>query len=155
MGLRVRAILVVLLLLAVAALAVPLALSLADRRTANLAAERDRQLAALADSAAGPGVALQHLVDRYFDVYGEGVSLSTQTGECWPGTDSTSPTPASLQRQPTLSSMRRCRNGIRSSPGTGTGACPDCPHFEQGGFCTTGATGSGAGATEVMWTGGV
>jgi signal transduction histidine kinase len=80
MGLRVRAILVVLLLLAVAALAVPLALSLADRRTANLAAERDRQLAALADSAAGPGVALQHLVDRYFDVYGEGVLIVDSNG---------------------------------------------------------------------------
>ena len=55
MGLRVRAVLVVLSLLAVAALAVPLALSLADRRTAALAAERDRQLAALADAAAMPG----------------------------------------------------------------------------------------------------
>ncbi len=55
MGLRVRVVLVVLSLLAIAALAVPLALSLADRRTATLAAERDRQLAALADAAAMPG----------------------------------------------------------------------------------------------------
>ena len=73
MGLRVRAILVVLLLVAVAALAVPLALSLADRRTAELAAERDRQLAALADAAASPDTPLQRLVDRYYEVYGEGL----------------------------------------------------------------------------------
>ncbi len=44
MGLRVRVVLVILSLLAIAALAVPLALTLADRRTAALAAERDRQL---------------------------------------------------------------------------------------------------------------
>ena len=44
MGLRVRAVLVVLSLLAIVALAVPLALTLADRRTATLAAERDLSL---------------------------------------------------------------------------------------------------------------
>ena len=70
MGLRVRVVLVVLLLLAVAALAVPLAMSLADRRTAALAAERDRQLAALADAAAMLDTPLQRLVDRYYEVYG-------------------------------------------------------------------------------------
>ena len=59
MGLRVRAVLVVLSLLAVAALAIPLALSLANSRTAALAAERDRQLAALADAAATPDTPLQ------------------------------------------------------------------------------------------------
>jgi len=80
MGLRVRAILVVLLLLAVAALAVPLALSLADRRTAELAAERDRQLAALADAAAMPDSPLQRLVDRYYDVYGEGLLIIDSDG---------------------------------------------------------------------------
>jgi signal transduction histidine kinase len=80
MGLRVRAILVVLLLLAVAALAVPLALSLADRRTAELAAERDRQLAALADAAAMPHSPLQRLVDRYYDVYGEGLLIIDSDG---------------------------------------------------------------------------
>jgi signal transduction histidine kinase len=80
MGLRVRAILVVLLLLAVAALAVPLALSLADRRTAALAAERDRQLAALADAAASPDSPLQRLVDRYYDVYGEGLLITDSDG---------------------------------------------------------------------------
>jgi signal transduction histidine kinase len=73
MGLRVRVVLLLLSLLAIAALAVPLGLSLADRRTAALAAERGRQLTALADSAAMPGVPLQQLVDRYYDVYGEGV----------------------------------------------------------------------------------
>jgi signal transduction histidine kinase len=80
MGLRVRAILVVLLLAAVAALAVPLTLSLADRRTAALAAERDRQLAALADAAASPDSPLQRLVDRYYDVYGEGLLITDSDG---------------------------------------------------------------------------
>jgi signal transduction histidine kinase len=80
MGLRVRAILVVLLLVAVAALAVPLALSLADRRTAELAAERGRQLAALADAAAMPDSPLQRLVDRYYDVYGEGLLIIDSDG---------------------------------------------------------------------------
>ena len=51
-----------------------------------------------------------------------------------------------------IGTSRECTAG---AAGTGAGACPDCPHFEQGGFYTTGATGSGAGATEVMWTGGV
>jgi signal transduction histidine kinase len=38
-----------------------------------LAAERDRQLAALADAAAVPDTPLQRLVDRYHQVYGEGL----------------------------------------------------------------------------------
>ena len=80
MGLRVRAILVVLLLAAVAALAVPLTLSLADRRTAALAAERDRQLAALSDAAASPGIPLQRMVDRYYEVYGEGLLIVDSDG---------------------------------------------------------------------------
>ena len=80
MGLRVRVVLVVLLLLVVAALAVPLALSLADRRTAALAAERDQQLAALADAAASPDTPLQRLVDRYYDVYGEGLLIIDSDG---------------------------------------------------------------------------
>jgi signal transduction histidine kinase len=80
MGLRVRAILVVLLLLAVAALAVPLTLSLADRQTAALAAERDRQLAALADAAASPDSPVQRLVDRYYEVYGEGLLITDSDG---------------------------------------------------------------------------
>src|SRR5262245_59935947 len=80
MGLRVRAALVVLSLLAIAALAVPLALSLADRRTATLAAERDRQLSALADAAAVPDAPLQRLVDRYYEVYGEGLLIVDSDG---------------------------------------------------------------------------
>ena len=80
MGLRVRVVLVVLSLLAIAALAVPLALSLADRRTAALTAERGRQLAALADSAAMPDVPLQRLIDRYFEVYDEGVVVVDADG---------------------------------------------------------------------------
>ena len=80
MGLRVRVVLVLLSLLAIAALAVPLGLSLADRRTATLAAERGRQLAALADSAAMPDVPLQRLVDRYYEVYGEGVLIVDSDG---------------------------------------------------------------------------
>jgi signal transduction histidine kinase len=80
MGLRVRAVLVALLLLAVVALAVPLALSLAGRQTAALAAERDRQLAALADAAASPDTPLQRLVDRYYEVYGEGLLITDSDG---------------------------------------------------------------------------
>jgi signal transduction histidine kinase len=80
MGLRVRAVLVVLLLVAVAALAIPLALSLADRRAAALSAERDGQLSALADAAAMPYSPLQRLVDRYYDVYGEGLLIIDSDG---------------------------------------------------------------------------
>ena len=80
MGLRVRVVLVVLSLLAIAALAVPLALSLADRRTAALTAERGRQLAALADSAAMTDVPLQRLIDRYTEVYDEGVIVVDPDG---------------------------------------------------------------------------
>ena len=80
MGLRVRVVLVVLLLLAVAALAVPLALSLADHRTAALAAERDRQLSSLADAAAMEDVLLRRVVDRYYEVYGEGLLVIDSDG---------------------------------------------------------------------------
>ncbi len=81
MGLRVRVVLVVLLLLALAALAVPLALSLSDRRTAELAAERDRQLASLADAAVRPDIPLQREIDRYHAVYGEGVLVVDDDGQ--------------------------------------------------------------------------
>jgi signal transduction histidine kinase len=80
MGLRVRVVLVVLSLLATAALAVPLALRLADRRTAVLAAERGAQLVALADMAAGPDASLDRVVDRYYEVYGEGVLITDFDG---------------------------------------------------------------------------
>ncbi|MGA9374278.1 MAG: sensor histidine kinase [Mycobacterium sp.] len=80
MGLRVRAVLVVLLLLAITALAIPLALTLADRRTEGLAAERDRQLAALTDAAAAPTAQLQRLVERYRDVYREGLIVIDADG---------------------------------------------------------------------------
>jgi signal transduction histidine kinase len=80
MGLRVRLVLVVLSLLTIAALAVPLALSLADRRTAALAEERGRQLAALAASAAMPDTPLHRLVERYHDVYGEGILVVDSDG---------------------------------------------------------------------------
>ena len=80
MGLRVRVVLVILSLLAIAALAVPLALSLADRRTGALAAERGRQLDALADSAAMRDVPLELLVDRYHQVYGEGLLIVDSDG---------------------------------------------------------------------------
>jgi signal transduction histidine kinase len=79
-GLRVRVVLVVLSLLAIAALAVPLALSLADRRTEVLTAERGRQLAALADAAATPDVPLQRLIDRYVELYHEGVVVIDADG---------------------------------------------------------------------------
>ena len=81
MGLRVRFVLVVLALLATAALAVPLAWSSAARRTAALAEERGRQLTELADSAAVPGIPVQPLVDRYHEVYGEGVLIIDTGGQ--------------------------------------------------------------------------
>jgi signal transduction histidine kinase len=81
MGLRVRVVLVVLALLATAALAVPLAWSSAARRTAVLAEERGRQIAELADSAAEPDLPAQPLVDRYHDVYGEGVLIVDADGQ--------------------------------------------------------------------------
>lgn len=81
MGLRVRMVLVVLLLLALVALAIPFGLSLADRRTAALAVERDRQLSALADAAAMPDTPIQLLVDRYHDVYGESLVVVNSDGE--------------------------------------------------------------------------
>ena len=81
MGLRVRGVLVVLLLLAIVALAVPLAMSLADRRTAELAAERDRQIASLADAAGRPDAPVQRVIDRYYDVYGEGVLVIDADGQ--------------------------------------------------------------------------
>ena len=81
MGLRVRVVLVVLLLAALAALAIPLALSLSDRRTGELAAERDRQLAALADAAVRMDTPLQREIDRYYDVYDEGVLVIDSDGQ--------------------------------------------------------------------------
>ena len=103
MGLRVRIVLVVLLLLAVAALAIPLALTLANSRTATLAAERDRQLAALADAAAMPDTPLQRLVDRYHEVYGEGLLVVDADGQRWLRVGSMSRIPASqLQREHAL-----------------------------------------------------
>jgi signal transduction histidine kinase len=80
-GLRVRVVLVVLSLLAIAALAFPLALSSASRRTAALAEERGRQLTALADSAAVRGVRVQPIVDRYHEVYGEDLLIVDTDGQ--------------------------------------------------------------------------
>jgi signal transduction histidine kinase len=94
MGLRVRAVLVVLLLLAIAALAVPLGLTLADRRTATLAAERARQLGALADAAARPDADLGQLVDRYHQVYREGVLIVDSAGRTLAAQGLTSSDPA-------------------------------------------------------------
>jgi signal transduction histidine kinase len=80
-GLRVRVVLVVLSLLAIAALAVPLGRSSASRRTAALAEERGRQLTELADSAAVRDVPVQPLVDRYHEVHGEGVLIVDTDGQ--------------------------------------------------------------------------
>jgi signal transduction histidine kinase len=62
------------------ALAVPLGLTMADQRTAALAAERARQLAALADAAARPDAGVGQLVDRYYQVYGEGLLVVDSDG---------------------------------------------------------------------------
>ncbi|MGV0815269.1 HAMP domain-containing sensor histidine kinase [Mycolicibacterium boenickei] len=81
MGLRVRVVLVVLALLATAALAVPLAWSSAARRTSVLAEERGRQLAELVQSASDPDIPVQPVVDRYHQVYGEGVLIVDSDGQ--------------------------------------------------------------------------
>lgn len=80
MGLRVRALLMTLLLIATAALAIPLALSLADHRTNVLHTERERQLATLADIAATADAPDTELVDRYHQVYGEGALIVDADG---------------------------------------------------------------------------
>jgi signal transduction histidine kinase len=75
---RVRLVVGLLLLTAVLSLAVPLALTLADRRTSRLAAERDRQLTLLADAAAAGDATDQ--VRRYLDLYGEPVLVVDADG---------------------------------------------------------------------------
>ena len=124
MGLRVRIVLVVLSLLAVAALAVPLALSLANSRTATLAAERDRQLAALADAAAMPDTPLQRLVDRYHDVYGEGLLIIDADGRTLASRALDISEPGVQRPRETPSSTRPRRNGLRSCRGSGTRSWP-------------------------------
>lgn len=69
-----------LLLIATAALAIPLALSLANHRTNVLHTERERQLTALADIAATAAAPDQELVDRYQQVYGEGALIVDADG---------------------------------------------------------------------------
>jgi len=69
-----------LLLIATMALAIPLALSLADHRTNVLHTERDRQLATLADIAATAGAPDAELVERYHRVYGEGALIVDADG---------------------------------------------------------------------------
>lgn len=75
---RVRLVVGLLLLTAVLSLSVPLALTLADRRTSRLAAERDRQLTLLAEAAAS-GDATEP-ARRYHDLYGEPVLVVDADG---------------------------------------------------------------------------
>ncbi len=75
---RVRLVVGLLLLTAILSLSVPLALTLADRRTSSLAAERDRQLTLLAEQAAS-GDATEP-VGRYHEVYGEPVLVVDADG---------------------------------------------------------------------------
>ncbi|MBR7744730.1 HAMP domain-containing histidine kinase [Phycicoccus sp. BSK3Z-2] len=87
---RVRLVVAALLVLAVGSLALPLALALADRRTGDLALERQRQLTALAEVAAGPAAAPS--AARYHAVHGEPVLVvdgqGRPTGTAGPiGTD--------------------------------------------------------------------
>jgi signal transduction histidine kinase len=79
-GRRLRAVLVLLALLATTALAVPLALSSADRRTSELAEERGRQLTGLTQQLALPGLDPGPVVRRYHDLYGEGVVVVAADG---------------------------------------------------------------------------
>jgi len=75
---RVRLVVGLLLLTAVLSLSVPLALTLADRRTSRLATERDRQLTLLAEAATSGEVT--EAVRRYRDVYGEAVLVVDADG---------------------------------------------------------------------------
>jgi signal transduction histidine kinase len=76
---RIQLVVGFLLLATLVALAVPLAATLADRRTTRLAAERDRQMAALADAAAAD-VPLAAGVERYHELYGEAVLVVDADG---------------------------------------------------------------------------
>jgi len=80
MGRRLRTVLALLALLATTALAVPLALSSADRRTSELAEERGRQVAAIAQQVALPGADQASVVRRYHELYGEGVVVVAANG---------------------------------------------------------------------------
>src|SRR5688572_15032425 len=77
---RVQLVVGLLLLGTLLALAFPLATTLADRRTARLASERDRQMAVIAEAAAS-GQPVAELVDRYHDVYGEPVLVVDADGQ--------------------------------------------------------------------------
>lgn len=76
---RVRLVVAVLLLVAVGSMAVPLALSIADRRTSALTGERDRQLRVLAQVATGDS-SVARAVERYAAVYGEPVLVTDPDG---------------------------------------------------------------------------
>lgn len=76
---RVRLVVGLLLVGALLALSVPLALALADRRTAALAVERDRQLVALAELGAREGDVVA-AVERYHELYGEDVLVTDAGG---------------------------------------------------------------------------
>lgn len=75
---RVRLVVGLLLLTTVLSLSVPLALTLAERRTSRLAVERDRQLAVLAEETASGDAT--RLVRRYHAVYGEPVLVVDADG---------------------------------------------------------------------------
>ena len=51
-----------------------------------------------------------------------------------------------------MGTRRDCMTGV---DGTNIGACAAWPHDRQPGDCTTGATGTWAGAIEVVWKGAV
>ncbi len=84
MGRRVRSVVVVLLLLAIGSLAIPLALTSADRRTSELADERRAQLTELGNTiAADPNdrVTIDQVIERYALVYGEPVLVADADGK--------------------------------------------------------------------------
>ena len=84
MGRRVRWVVVVLLLLAIGSLAIPLALTSADRRTSELADERRAQLIELGNTiAADPDdrVTIDQVIARYALVYGEPVVVADADGK--------------------------------------------------------------------------
>ncbi len=124
MGLRVRVVLVVLLLSRWLRCAFRSALSLADRRTAALAAERDRQLVCArrrGGHSGHPVAASRRPLPR--GVREKGCSSSTPTVRTLAAAVSTSPTRASRPRRPMRLSTRPPRVGSASCRGRPASAC--------------------------------
>lgn len=80
---RVRLVVGLLLLVTIASLAVPLALTVGDRRATRLFSERDRHLVSLAEHVAGGDLVLRRAswAERYIEVYDEPVIVVDVDGQ--------------------------------------------------------------------------